>query len=125
MSLTYAQIIDGLDSIAKELHTRALAGEKAADEFLEKKRLFEMTWAKEFLATKGDGALEDRKQATIQKIWKTDEYRDFLTAQAKYESWNKVTRLLGDEASILQSRLRAITNEGQTQTGPQPSWSRS
>jgi hypothetical protein len=119
--LTYAEILERLGNIESELGERSATGDKAAQDYYDTKRDFEVAWAKHYLGT--SGTVEERKQQTIMALWRSDEYTEHVKAQASYEGWKAATRVLESRASILQSLLKSVTREA-PQTGPQPQWSR-
>jgi hypothetical protein len=119
-ALTYVQILERLGTIESELGNRAADGDEAAQSYYDTKRDFELAWAQKYMQVQG--TVEERKQKTIQALWKSDDYVKYVKAQGDYEGWKAATRVLETRASILQSLLKAVTAEAK-QTGPQPQWS--
>lgn len=118
--MDYHALIGRLEEIERDLANRQADGETAADDFHERKREHELRWAQTYLETQG--TVEERRQQTILKLYGSQEYKQFIAAQAQYDGWKAVNRVLEARASVAQSLLRAQTRETQ-QGGQQPSWS--
>lgn len=119
--MTYAEIVTRLEEIEEALAELDQEHDHPAAEFFRAKRDFEFAWAQTYL--KQEGTVEERKQRTIIALYRSEDYKRYVTAEARYEAHRARGRTLETRASIGQSLLRAATREA-PQGGPQPEWHR-
>ena len=108
--MTHDQIITRLEEIEEALATLDQEQNHPAHRYFIAKRDWEKAWAEQYLST--EGTVDERKNKTILALYKTEAYKDYVTAEASYEAHKAKTRTLETRASIGQSLLRASTREG-------------
>lgn len=118
--VTYDQIVTRLEEIEEALAGLDQERDHPAAEFFRAKRDFEFAWAQVYL--RQEGTVEERKQRTVLALYRSEDYKRYVSAEALYEAHKARARTLETRASIGQSLLRAATREA-PQHGPQPAWS--
>ena len=122
--MTYAQVKERLEEIEADLAERQVEYEAVAEARLRQVREWEYVWAKVYAATDKDAKVDDRKYDTLLTIAVKNPglRQEWIDAEARYDALKAAIKVLESRASIGQSLLRSLVQEGDR---PQPAWSNS
>ena len=109
--MDYAAVRQRLEEIEQDLGDRQNDfGMKCADYF-RAKRHYEEAYAKAYVSAEGKNT-DERKARALLSLMPSDAYKALVVAEAAYEGAKAIQRTLETRASVGQSLLRAIQQEG-------------
>lgn len=116
----YSEVNARLMAIERELEEKSSGWEDYEEELIRAQAEADKEEAKALLGT-DRGNAEGRKADALLTTVKSGKYDRLVEAKVKREVARKRESTLDKRASILQSRLRAMTREA-SQSGQQPAW---